>query len=1455
MATIDDPPPVTLAPESRLDSVARNLSRTLLHGARAQDTAGKISPATIATGQQIPVDLPDAGSVDFNFSADGSSIPVSVTHDQALDTRNFLTAALGPDRGKYLTLSVDPNIPTWVFHQRRFTMANPPVAEDTVAITLPDPAAPPPATISLTAVKLPTSALEEVDEAGSFVSLWSHSNQSVTAIPKTNWRPAIVVRFPLTRSTPPLNFPTGMQVFQLGGAPQGDRWFLDQLGLLPGSPVAKPPEIQEISLTLEKTDASGNPMRTPLTEWSMARANLTGEARANQSRNFATASVRSTSPLPYVALSGVGPDQDKDAIRLLEMASITNSGGYFLRATTDQADAPTLILVVVLKAEFDPNPDNEESVWLPTAANALALAAQSKPDTIQFNGLGHIEIAPFTPPGTLSFGWTRTEPQEKTTDEDKFGFGTISMVEYSAQDATGQFLCQTDAVIAISPLQGLSGDHYSRLRPSGVTETTTGVHNLHSGDSAAMRLLPPREKDPSRPRDPAAQDPPITTVRYYRSTLTCYSGNDSPWKRLSDPRKSQISFTPAFRDVFGNRFEAASAPSVLRRLFYTDPLISPAEWPGVRFALYPNAQRGQPGLSLEMSYRFLQPNEDKTGRLQRLLEICTQLDGVNADVTVTLKAEPLLKTSVSLDCPVIAAQLLAWRDLESKNKTVPTLPLVVNFASVACDGQITNLARFQPTIEVARTKPDYCPQPSDLPSNSELAQIIQTQVTSTAAPVVLQAGATLPTTLEPLSAAPPAERKDEFRDIAEKFQEFVARPMNLQVGFLRNNANQHELWLIPNAFFPSSPDPSTYATWSFATPRPLSNTLGTETFQTPNFAAACASSDPTQCWEKYPLVSQTIVDQDFDQLGRLALRSLEAETSDLAVLTLRQNADLMRSLLATREQIADELAVFDGPTTPWLVPLFATPSDIDGAAVSRIARDAFLRDLSTFYAVSTILQLPLTNPGAADILTFEGAVTPTFAAAVAAPPTFSDVLVSGGDRKITILYDLPPDVIDAKEIPPIAALSVAISHVQLPISGIRPAENPFSQGKWVELAEHYSLAWKGYPDFIPVALRTFPSKPIIQSTDSLMPWMDPVTRKVAIPGSGAINSSNIGLLPKWGWAFSFGMVNGTSDDIVHIAIRYNGAEPSAARRQAWLTSDEWRPKTLLQSLFVLKLLQDNWGSLASADRLSALGKLATYFAGLLASTPATNRPSGNSTLTPQADRFTLAFKTTAITDDQRTIMKGPIDIAPWKTTNDLSATTLTARAEANGNAAFLTGTNPMRNYKITLQLLRNERFGELSPQPADPRLIYRCAPVESPLDVWPQNLWAPPLPPLSFDMTGFTLETALVAFFDGLFNQGDLSSMRIEVGASLAWRKGRLTAVTPFSILPADSPPTPGTANGVAAFVFGKCSELLGTGAPRPQETDSAAIRLRVKITAPNTLDQLTEGRTLQEIAAIDFPL
>ena len=1421
-------------PKSRLDRIARDLSRTWLHGSRVTDSTGHVRPATVATAQQIQVDLPDSGPMNFEFTSSASTARVIVTRPQAINSQTFMTKAVGDDKAKYLTLNADDTIPTWVFSQRSYSMPVPVPDEDKISITLPAG--------NLDLVKLPSAALGEVeDTADNFVSLqqFDSAKKEWKAIPASSWQPAIMLRFKLKQPPPTPEIPAGMRIFEIHGTPQGDRYFLDHLGLLDAFLSSQsdpnPPEIEAISLALQP---SAKDAPSQINDWTIIRTNLTREARSGS--GFAPAAAPAT--LPYVAISDGSADQNLDAVRLLQMISITNSGGYFLRTTTTMANPDSLVLNITLKAK--PEPKNGGGTLLPRAANALALVPGTIADSIRFHGLDHIQIIPAVPPGNVAFGWTRTETVTTgSEDEDKFGYGTISLVDYTAVDGTGTQVgtYSADTVIAISPTQPLPGELYDRHSDTA-TDDTSG-HHLHTGKASAMRLLAPHEVRAKSIASFAAGD---AVVRYFRSTLECYNQKaqtESPYARIADPLRSQITLTPGFRDVFGNRFTAAAAPPVRRRLFYTDALVNPSEWPGIRFAVYPGLQGGKPYIYLEMQYRYLKYGEDKTARLQGLELVRTQLQGAKADVGVSYTVDPFVGGPIKLSVATLVNQITTWIAKEKANTGLQEPPCdPFSLDARQCSGVVTDVVQFQPRLTIARTKPDYLPTATELPSDASLSKSIQRQISSASSLIMLQAA----TAAIPIGA--PIRKDEDFRDIARAFQNILAAPTKTQVGFLRDRLNLHQLWFVPQSFFPTTPSPATtYSKWSFATARPLSNKLGSETFNVPDFSAGCTTTGP-DCWNKHPVVPLTVTDQDFDGLGRTAFRLIEQESIGLAVMTAKANATAARLLLAEREQIALTLSSFRGDGGPgYLVPLYKTPGDLDPANVTRIARDAFLANLAAFYDVDTILQLPLKTPGSDKILIFEGSVTTTFVAdSTAPPPILSNVLLAGGAGKVTLLYDLPPGTIDASNVPKLDVVTARLHHVQLPLNDNPPSaqNNLFNQGRWLELVQPQDIQWKGPGNYIPVADRRFPAKPFITSTRAIAPAPSLVA---------PVTWQNAGLLARWGWLFNFGLVDPGANDLVHVTVRYNEANDVQVGFAPADVTSTWAPQSLLNSLFAFKLLQDNLAGIPEPDRLQIVAELAAFLHGML-SPPATfaafdaGRPE---------DHFTIAAPTaggpppTAPGPDTGglAVMQGPIRLT-WTTPVSKPPTVdVLATAEAAKNNAFLTGPNQVRNYRVALRLLRNEYLGpSTSDYAADPSLIYECAPVESALACWAQNMWSG----LEYQMTaGESLDTALRHFFEGLLLKASLSRMKIEISAALTWKSGKLEGVTPFSILPADiNPGTGSQPKDYASFVYDKLyKDLLGTNVPPDVQP---GLRLRVKLA---TDDPGPASRTLLEITSIDFKL
>ena len=1315
-------------PTSVLDRVARDLSRTYLHGSRTSGSA-----LMVATGQQIEVAVPANGDdMPFQFVVGDPTHPFTVTvgNVDAVQADLYMAQALDL-HAPYLQLQVDDTLPIWICNGCPYSSARPPATQDELPVTL--------SGNPFTAVALPAAVIEEVEEtSGSYISLWQKN--AATPIPAATWQPAVVVRFPLKYSVtiPATETVQTAQVFELSGTPQGDRYFLDQLGLLGN--ITNPPTIAAFVLTLESFDTNGNAVRQAVDTWTIARTNLTTQARPN----IIEALVRSEPTLdathPYIALS---IDAGYDAIRLLQMASITNSGGYFLRATANSHDAVNLILTVVLQSSLDPTPPNDplydpEGALLPVAANAIvfqnwaapAAPAAAFPDIIRFNGPTHVQVAPAAKPGYILSGWTREEPlpENITLDIDHFGYGVLSLIEYSASDATGNTFCTFEQCVAISPGDPPTGDSL----PRSAEAVLAAAHAHHTGDTSVLRLR--SRKAPATVGTLAAKldSPNTTVVRNFRTSIKCFSDASKPWARLASADQSSITFKPGIRSLYGNRVPLPQAPLFKRRLFYTDALIGPAEWPGVSFALYPSSSAGSPTLTLEMSYHVLLPNPDNqdstlpdsTGRLKQLEAILAQLNGAgDNDISITLSAVPLVDASASIAVSDVISNLQLWHDLEQANASsvAPRVdpPVVTySFPMVDTTTSVTDCTHFDPQIVITRTNKDYCPQPTDLPSGA-LGGSINKQIKSVSSSVPLHPGAT------PSATTVPPVQPPNFLDVAKAFQAVI---VDVRVAFLRDQVNIHELWFIPNNFFPVA---DAGGEWNYATPRPLHNQLGSETFQAPDFAMTCANLG-TNCWSNaagtinYPLVTSAVIEQDYDELGRTAFRFLEKQTSDLSLLTDPTNAPTMRSLLATREAIANTLAQFDAPSARgWLVPLFAptTPPapPLDTAAITRVATDAFRRDLSSFYAVSTIVQLPLLRLGNQGIQLFEGTVTAKFADTEnpLPHPSFSDVLLgqsSSGvpESKITILYDLPGSA-KQDEVPALSSLQISFTHVQLPLDGDWTGANGFNQGRWLQLASPWDVGtWTNVPStsYVPVADRTMPSKPILQSTGSLL---------AAAPDF--INKSNASLLAAWGWRFTLGLVNADQNDQVQIEVRYSTAATTPPSPLRTLLASTWSPDDLLASLYIIKLLQDNWAAIQQVspapptprDPLAALDALASSLLGFLVDAPSSAIPLPST----GPNVYILGIGAgTVKSNNASSVMQSALTVAPQLAAHlPLSLATVTALADAAGNHASLVGQSPLHSFKVSLTLVRNAEF--------NPALVYQRAPVESPRDVFPFEQLAP----------------------------------------------------------------------------------------------------------------------------------
>jgi len=1390
--------------KSRLDRVARDLNRTLLHGARSM-TAKASLPSSLAAGQQIRADVPAAGGMRFNFTLGAQQQPVVVLAADTLKTHDAMVKVR--DNGpQYFTLDVDKTIPTWIFHQREFPLPDKPLPEDFVKLP------------AQSIQHLPPSVLQEVRPLGSKVSVWKYDAgaREGTLLASDAWQPAILLRFPLRYrgdTSPATGDTTGSALFEVLGTPQGERYYLDQLGLLPNSPVTNPPEFQEQDITLLLEDADG---RQAIASWNIFRTNLTVQARAQKLQDLNALTPQPS--FPYVATQ----NEKADTLRLLEMVSIANSGGYYIRSGSSKTPT-TLVVCVPLK----PQPQ------LPRAANALLWrtggAADLTPNVIRFEGDESTEVSPFAPPGFASFGWTRTEPADKQSDEDNFGYGTLSLVDYHVTDDAGNVWADGNKVNALSPLRQLPGDKIPpKSAPADLAEAGSS-----SSNSPALRLLAPHHAQ-LKPQQTVLADASTSTVRYYRGTVRCYTDTESRFDPLKSAARCNITVLPKIRDVFGNRFDVQGNPKAGTRLFYTDALIAPGEWPGFRFSVFPAPSAAGSVLVLETAY-FPVPTDPKTPpaaiqasrqlRIQRLGEILTQVTGTGSDVTVALSAPPLLASPVNLNPVDILTKAIS---LESQGSAAAAAP-ILSLAKFPCVAdQLKAQALFEPSIVITRTDLTIQPQDGDLPDGI-LRGIIRTQIRTQSSVVNLALDAT------PLVSSPDRS-SDEFRKIAGKFQDTIGTLTNAQVGFLRNQFNQHELWLIPNGVFPQADQ----ADWAFATARPLDNRLGSDAFSCPDFSAAGVTGP----LENYPLKDLHVVDQDLDELGRAAFRLMENEGFRPEVIAVADPV-VAREALKNKDAIATTLTTLDLGNTPgaYLIPLFRPSTALEEKPITRVSLDAFRQNLGAFYAVDTILQLPLKRAGSDIVSMFQGQVSNPFSNAGNKPvPSFSDVLLAGGEKSVTVLYEMPPGV-NPGDMPPVSSLTTAITHLQRDPDrwsspGVAASVTAFNQGLWIELASPVQLSWTpALSAPIPVAIRRFPLKPALDVPQMFSPDVTAVTPQ------------QVPLLLKWGWNVTLRM-EGLSTDTAQLTVRYNEREedPNSQSLQG-LEGIKWSPATLLQCLVAMKQLSDNLPAISPASRFALIAEFVRFLESALR--PATLAALEDVVAQPQ-DVFDVAFNVSTPANTQFQIMSaGGLDIH-WEelagSNIKLKQGILKAKAEDPGNKAFLVaGASPVYNFRPSVVITRNANIGGPG-KSIDPRLIYTCAAVESPDVCLAHKVWSN----VTYTPDAGGLLKSLQDFFRGLLNGAPLNSYAVEVAASLQCERNGLSFETPYSIIPVDLMKNM-TDQQLAQLIFQRCRDLLGgtaTSVNPPPDMTAAYLQLHIKIGRNDG-----NRRTLVQIDGMKFPL
>ncbi|WP_395745614.1 hypothetical protein [Prosthecobacter sp.] len=1535
-------------------NIARDMNRQVLGGGRClNDQTKKMEPAGLLTGQQAPVNPADMKTYDVRYRKNGTDIPGGLLSGHRSTVDRAYTAAktaLTGDMGVYFDLQEDFSVPTWLLTPKQFTISTALAPEEFVNIDNTHRVA-----------RLPAPALIEAASKSPKVSYCkvikleedNATSLALETIPKADWKSAILLRCPVRLAPSPPEKTSRTRrgktnraaarapvVYELKGIPQGDRWYLDQLHLLPGpTETAVPLAGATLMLFVEFTNANKERQRTLVSEWTMARDNLSGLARPGSTFQLNLQHLKSNS-LPYTAESDSAGTDPSDALRLLQMASITNNGGYYFRVITSDVDLSAvagedIVLCVVLLL-----PDNrrlrsaDESRSLPVYANAIEFStaptgdpADTQNRILRFDEKEHFNITPTSPPGCLTFGWTRHLPwpmDPKLDVRDPNGFAeSIHLVDYEVADSNGKLItswspipdsydidpdknwkscvCAADSITPLSPTKDI-----------GIAAPLFDYRDLQDKRVAARYLPTSTDQTKRAARATAGEH----TFKYRTTVRFAYK---DVFKRMAVEADAEFALTAGFRDLYGNRLFAGSAKAN-RTLIYTDALIKPQDWPGFHFAA--SAKGGQLCLkvwferpdplkfhlgqvkmeemtksfgaartrdidtyvnrrlltssgfsisklpdqpTLEQQHRFVlglraivdgpniydpkvfkhvnlrdetaaliltnpkgeqrrllnrllledsfphtlapyQPRNVKTDHqlLQRLALILDQLTGTADDVTVSLwdaGRRPLAQLNPnapneadranfdyqhpSIDLRKALREYLA--KILATGGIPPTQP-VECYWDVQKRSDRPGPVRLYPVLQIARDT-THLPV-NELPSDGDLSIQILRQIRLAESAMPLASG-------DEGTSAPHVE----FKAVALAFRAQLQVGPSCQVGMTRNRFNEHELWFIPNTSFPTlaPADPI------YATPRPLKNQLGSETFVLPDFTKYVGTSASNQ-WNGFPLpeIPTSFAGLDYDVLGRRIFAAFEGMLTPLAV-TEPNDTNMtpwFAPLLPAKDLVAMQLADPDN----CILPLFAelVPS-ANASGISRMAQDAFQGSLKNFYDIDTLIGLPLIAPVDAPqlagrirnyygrtIATFPPKPFPAAKPSVTSPvsvPSFSDFVISLDEDfspnsdpagYLTLAYHLPPgeeaNWVSWKP----TSLATTITHVQLPVPN-QPALHAFDAGQWLELAfpnasldPNVTQQWN-LKQSIPAIDRVFPPEPALKAVTPIK-CINFVTD---INGNPLTQTSEeTRHASRWGWEIDFAG-NYDNNDRVYLEIDYYTEE--ATKRVVAKHLATWRPQSLLQVLVALDSLlaaYPTWTSTAINDlprwrsmieSLASLLDSFVTFVNQVRSKATAAPPTPNnywldiSTATPTGTLLP-PFGTPGLLVDQLRFAITSQGTQPE--TREYSITANVDKANEPHNHLLLFGsTLNALGFQPRLSLKRNVSIPDTLGLKftTDPRLVYESGPVVWPKIVPVTNSW----PILSVnDAKGRKLTDIILQTLQGIFGIGsnlDAFTLRISI--------------------------------------------------------------------------------------------
>jgi hypothetical protein len=878
------------------------------------------------------------------------------------------------------------------------------------------------------------------------------------------------------------------EVYQLEGVRETDRRLLEQLLLLSSD------QRGTIRLSLAFNAAGGlQSERAQVAEHVLLiKTNLSTESNPN-------AFVQDVQPPPPLSAS---IDDPLAFLTLIQECSIVNSGGYYLRYFHDRGgcdpanpqdtcgipasgfDAATNVgnLTLVIEYTSATPPPLFNTVVIDAGANAPDPATNIFFAELPSQSMHEVKVEP----GCIGFIVDRENPATKyripPSLNEGAGFVTwknlVELIRKHGVDPTKRSDALTKLLIEARSEEVEMAKGYNLLayRIAGGTNLRPTIEALPIGPR------PPDGVDevlePTRGDRPVDTEPAVWRYRQVLPVSTSFTGageKTSPYNYVAEGAKIEIGFD--FRDNYGNALESNQRESLDLRYF--DRLVPVSEWPGV-----------------SLRYDFAPPQKQMNVTLGFDVDLFIPKRGL----TETPESFALREATAAEQRPGILAQYRRIRDQVRGAGVTATIAtsLLRGNATMAVD--ITKVVKFVDEI-VAR----LC---RVTPTSGELAAVcavagpgnVDPKAVTIAVPIatpadaakyVLSATLTIerkqslvdreiinakyePAFIATTPIAPAINAKRTLDAFARAFEETFST-LKLATGE-DDKSTEQVLWVVQKSLLDvartAAVDPFFYA------PRPLLNRLWSGRDVPISVTAG--------------VVEKTLdfADIDLDVWMRQFLERFEQSLQpERAVATRVSSPAVFDALMNAKKSVAGNLADL-------VVPLIETT----GARNDAEARIKYLQNvrirLTSAYDIDTIVQLPVKSSSidAGEVVPPRVYGRVLFADAAGKDEAFrlSTAKVGVGGNTLTFLFSAKYK--DANSAP-MLPLQYRITHLEHRIAKNGDPIEDYVPSSWLNLA--VPIAVPLGTQAVPIALRAFPTPPVVTAQSATADATHPVTLATA----------------------------------------------------------------------------------------------------------------------------------------------------------------------------------------------------------------------------------------------------------------------------------------------------------------------------------------------------------------------